>query len=60
MPFLGSILGVIVLVVLTIMMVGIHPLLGFIPLLLLAAGAYWVLRRERLKADANAARIRGD
>ncbi len=59
-PFLGAGLGVIVLVVITVLLVTVHPLLGSIPVVLLAAGAYWVLRRERQKADAEAARIRGD
>lgn len=59
-PFMGAILGVIALVVLVVLLVGVHPLLGLIPVALLAGGAYWVLRRERLKADAEAARIRGD
>ncbi len=59
-PFMGAIFGVIVFVVVTVLLVGLHPLLGLIPVALLAAGAYWVLRRERQKADADAARIRGD
>jgi len=57
---MGAVLGVIVLVVVTVLLIGLHPLLGLIPVMLLAAGAYWVLRRERQKADAEAARIRGD
>ena len=59
-PFMGAIFGVILLVVVTVLLVGVHPLLGLIPVALLTAGAYWVLRRERQKADADAARIRGD
>lgn len=59
-PFMGAVFGVILLVVVTVLLVGIHPLLGLIPVALLAAGATWVLRRERQKADADAARIRGD
>jgi hypothetical protein len=59
-PFMGAIFGVITFVVVTVLLMGLHPLLGLIPLALLAAGAYWVLRRERQKADEDAARIRGD
>lgn len=59
-PFMGAIFGVITFAVVTLLLVELHPLLGLVPLALLAAGAYWVLRRERQKADAEAARIRGD
>ena len=59
-PFMGAILGVIVFIVVTVLLLGVHPLLGLIPVGSLATAAAWVLRRERQKADADAARIRGD
>jgi hypothetical protein len=59
-PVMGAIFGVIVFFVVTMLLVGLHPLLGLIPLILLAAGTYGVLRRERQKANTDAARIRDD
>jgi len=60
MPFALGLIGVIVFFVVVILLVGQQPLLGLIPFALAAAVAVWVLRKERRKADEEAARIRGD
>jgi len=59
-PFMGALLGIVILLVVTVMLMSRHPLLGLIPLTPIVVGVYWVLRRERRQADAEAARIRGD
>ena len=59
-PLMAVLVGIVALVVVTIVLMGRQPLLGLIPLALVVAGATWMLRRERQKADAEAARIRGD
>ncbi len=59
-PFLAAIVGVIALGVVTVVLMSQMLLLGLIPIGLVAVGAVWVLRRERQKAEAEAAQIRGD
>lgn len=59
-PFLAAILGVLLFIVVTVVLMSRELLLGLIPIALAAVGAVWVLRRERQRAEAEAARIRGD
>ncbi len=59
-PFIGAMVGVIVLIVLEIVLVGIHWLLGVVPLLPIAAVVFWLLRRERRQAERDAAAVHRD
>jgi hypothetical protein len=59
-PLMAALVGIVALVVVTIVLMGQQPLLGLIPVALVVAGATWILRRERQKADAEADRIHGD
>jgi hypothetical protein len=59
-PLVAALVGIVALVVVTIVLMGQQPSLGLIPVALVVAGATWMLRRERQKADAEAARGHGD
>jgi hypothetical protein len=58
-PVLAVLGGAMLLLVLTLVLLFQHPLLALIPLAGIAAGFYWLVRRDRRLHDEEAKRIFG-
>jgi hypothetical protein len=59
-PFLGALLGILVIIALTIFLFSTHPALALLTVIPVAAVIWYLLRRERRQHDEEVARIRGE
>lgn len=57
LPFLGAMIGLLLLVVLTIVLFAQHPALALLVLIPIAAGIYYLIRRERLAHEDEVDRL---
>ncbi len=60
LPFLGALVGLLILVVLIVILYARHPALALLPLILVAIGIAYAVRRGRRQHDDEVARIRSD
>ncbi len=56
-PFLAGLIGLLLLIVATIILFAAHPALALIPLIPVAAGVYYLLRRERQEHEDEVKRL---